>query len=169
METNIPKRRGRPPVGTPVVLPPEMTVAPRVEAESTDIAKPTTRRRRASVGGHALKLTAPLREGFKRHWFNDTGNGLANAESLAYDHVSDTGLQSSNLGSRVSRLVGTQTNGEPMHAFLMETPLHEYEAGLKEKEVHNRQIDDAIVAGRDSTGQLAADGYKGSGSIQSGR
>lgn len=115
---------------------------------------PSKRRRRASVGGHALKLNAPSRPGFSRRWVNDTDNRIADVGELGYDHVTDPSIQSSDTGSRISRLVGTKANGEPMRAYLMETPDELYAEGVAEKEAHNRQIDEAITAGVDSTGQI---------------
>lgn len=130
----------------------------------------TKRRRRASVGGHALKLSAPARKGFVRRWFNDDGNRIADADALGYDYVTEAGVQSSDPGSRISRLVGTKANGEPLRAYLMETPNELYAEGVAEKEAHNRQIDEAIVAGRDSTGQMPANAETyGQGSIKSDR
>lgn len=132
-------------------------------------AKPAKRRRRASVGGFGLKLEAPARKGYTRRWINDDGNRLANADELGYDFVSDTGLKTSGPGSRVSRLVGTKANGEPLHAYLMETPDELYAEGIAEKEAAARQIDDAITAGRDSTGQMSPHETYGHGSISSSR
>ena len=157
MENTEPKRRGRPPIAQEAIA-----------AEAS--ASPPKRRRRASVGGHAMKLQAPPRAGFVRRWVNDDGNRIANAEELAYDFVTDTSIQGTGEGSRVSRLVGTKANGEPLRAYLMETPIEEYEAGQSEKEAHNRQIDDAITRGEDSTGQLApASEQYGEGSIKRDR
>lgn len=138
------------------------------DAEPTPV-EGSPRRRRASVGGHSLKLHAPARPGFKRRFFNDDGNRLADAEELGYDHVSETGLKTSSPGSRVSRLVGTKANGEPLHAFLMETPDELYAQGEAEKEAACRTVDDAIRAGRDSTGQMSSDETYGQGSIKSDR
>lgn len=147
------KRRGRPPLSENAIEVPKVG-----------------RRRRASVGGHALKLQAPARDGFVRRWVNDDGNRIAMAEELAYDFVEDQSIQTTDTGSRVSRLVGTKANGEPLRAFLMETPVEEYQAGAKEKEAVNRQIDEAITRGVDSTGQLAPEGEQyGEGSIKRDR
>lgn len=162
-------RRGRPrKLAVPMGSAPEDPVAVAAVEPKTD---PTTgkRRRRASVGGHALKLNAPTRPGYTRRWFNDDGNRIADAHELAYEFVHEAGVQTSSPGSRVSRLVGTKANGEPLHAFLMETPNELYAEGLAEKEAHNRQIDDAIIAGRDSTGQMSSTETYGQGSIQTDR
>lgn len=137
--------------------PPRRRTLPSPDAPETasEAAEPTKRRRRASVGGHALKLSAPTRAGHTRRWVNDEGNNLAEKVELGYDFVSEDGLQTSSTGSRVSRLVGTKANGEPLHAFLMETPDELYAQGVAEKEAFNRQIDESIEAGRDSTGQMS--------------
>jgi hypothetical protein len=123
------------------------------------------RRRRSNVGGFAMKLSAPSREGEKRRWVNDDGNRLAEMNELGYAFVSETGIQTSDPGSRVTRLVGTKANGEPLHAYLMETPDELYAQGEAEKEAANRQIDEAITAGRDSTGRMDENQY-GHGSIK---
>lgn len=148
---------------------------PEVEVETDPLPTgvspaQTRRRRRASVGGHALKLSAPVRSGYTRRWFNDFGNRIAEANELGYDHVTEDGIQSSDTSSRVSRIVGTQPNGEPLRAYLMETPNELYAEGVAEKEAHNRQIDEAIIAGRDSTGHMPANAETyGRGSINSDR
>ena len=116
--------------------------------------KPTARRRRSKIGEFAMKLSAPQREGETRRFFNDDGNRIAEAKELGYEFVSDKGLQTSGPGSRTSRLVGTKANGEPLHAYLMETPSELYAEGAAEKEAANRRIDEAINAGRDSTGRV---------------
>lgn len=129
-----------------------------------DSSPPVKRRRRASVGGHALKLSAPQRPGYKRRFFNDDGNRIAEAEELGYVPVSDTKAKSPGLGSSDTRLVGTKATGEPLRSVLMETPDELYAEGVAEKEAANRQIDEAITAGRDSTGRL--ENQYGQGSIK---
>lgn len=151
MDVNQPRRRGRRP---------NAIVAgqhrPEVDQNETQVAgdAPAKRRRRSPVGGMQLKLSAPPRPGFVRRWFNDEGNRIAQAEELAYDFVTDPNVQSASSDTRISRLVGTKANGEPLRAFLMETPEAEYAVGIAEKDVLPRQIDEAIAAGRDSTGQM---------------
>lgn len=146
---------------------------PAEDAPATPVeggAQRPGRRRRASVGGHTLKLSAPVRHGYVRRWVNDDGNRIAQCEELAYEFVHEDGIETTDVGSRVSRLVGTKANGEPLRAYLMETPEEEFRAGLSEKEAHNRQIDDAIRQGVDPTGQLAPKSEQyGEGSIQRDR
>lgn len=161
MTKDIPevRRRGRPPVkeAAPVVA--------KTEPE-TD-GKPAKRRRRASVGGHAMKLTAPSREGYSRRWFNDINNRIADADSLAYDFVCEPGTKSTDVGSRVSRLVGTKPNGEPLRAYLMETPDELYAEGMAEKQAYNQRIDEAISAGLPTDQAVGL--TPGEGSIKQGR
>lgn len=166
IDADIPRRRGRPPLASPVTAPVVAQVMPDTENAAAVAGEPLKRRRRASVGGHALKLQASTRPGYTRRWFNDDGNRIADAEELGYDHVQDTGIQSSDPGSRISRLVGTKANGEPLRAFLMETPDELYAEGLAEKEAYARQIDENLVAGRDSTGELIPSETYGQGSIR---
>ena len=135
--------------------------------------KAPKRRRRASVGGFQKKLEAPSRPGFTRRWFNDKDNRLAQADELGYEFVSETGLKTSSPGSRVSRLVGTKPSGEPLHAFLMETPDELYAEGVAEKEALARTVDEAISRGEGTAdGQMSnipRDERYGQGSIRSDR
>lgn len=160
------------PLGSTAVEPPKaMTSVVAAEPAQADAAPVPAgkRRRRPSNGGHSLKLSAPTRPGYTRHWFNDDGNRLADAHELGYDHVHEAGIMATDPGTRTSRLVGTKANGEPLRAFLMETPDELFAEGLAEKEAHNRKIDDAIAAGRDSTGQMSSTETYGQGSIQRDR
>ena len=105
-----------------------------------------------------------------RRWVNDDGNRVANMQELAYDFVTDTSIEGTGEGSRVSRLVGTKANGEPLRAFLMETPVEEYQAGLEEKEAHLKSIDEAMTAIVDERGQRVPGGEQtGQVSIQRDR
>ena len=139
--------------------------SPPATGEGAERSAPSSRRRRTSVGGHKSKLDAPARAGEVRRWVNDDGNRIDECRELGYEFVSDKGVQTSSPGSRISRLVGTKANGEPLHAYLMETPDELYAQGLAEQEASNRLIDEAITAGRDSTGRMDEYQY-GQGSIK---
>ena len=158
--TNAPARRGRRPTIKAVTKPEETQDAP--------VTAPA-RRRRGTVGGHSLRLQAPSRDGYTRRWVNDDGNRIADAEELAYDFVSEPLAKSSDAGSRVSRLVGTKANGEPLRAYLMETPHELYADGLAEKEALNRTVDEAIASGSPVDGQGLRDLVPDQGSIQRDR
>lgn len=142
MTEHIPPRRGRPPLN-----PTEQ--APAATAETEGVPK---RRRRASVGGHAFKLSAPTRPGFVRRFFNDGNNRIAEAQELGYSFVEEPGIQTDDPSSRINRLAGTQANGAPLKTYLMETPEELYAQGVAEKEAQAAKVDEAIREGRDSTG-----------------
>lgn len=131
-------------------------------------SSPAKRRRRKSVGGFVSKLDAPLRQGETRRWVNDDAGRIDELRELGYEFVSEKGIQTADPGSRISRLVGTKANGEPLHAYLMETPDELFAQGQSEREAACQLIDEAITAGRDSTGRMDEHQY-GQGSIKSDR
>lgn len=146
------KRQNAAPIAmptTPIALADVLPTPPETPAEAP------TRRRRAKLGTAALKLAAPERPGFKRRFFNDDGNRIAEAHELGYDIVSETRAKSPGLGSHDTRNVGTKASGEPLRAILMETPDELYAEGLAEKEAQSAAIDLAIMSGRDSEGQMS--------------
>lgn len=136
---------------------PRLGAPPLSEAVTQDEipSAPTSRRRRKSVGGlNNLKLTAPERKGYHRHWFVDRPGRLAEAEELAYEFVSESGIKSDSPDSRVRRLTGTDAQGAPQYSYLMETPLEEYEHGMKDKEEAHAAFEQSIQRGQDPLGQL---------------
>ncbi len=149
MESTAPRRRGRPPVDRANIASSEI-----VTPETRAVAPEGRRRRRKSLDGNSLKLSSAQRPGYTRRWVNDNDNRLAEADDLAYDFVHSDTEQKDGVGSRISRLVGTKANGEPLRAYLMETPDELYAQGVAEREELVRQTDEAIRAGRDSTGQI---------------
>lgn len=157
--TYQPKRRRGPnkpkvvqqagPDGDTVATPPQK----EPETVADKAVTPGRRRKRADVGGQHLKLKAPEREGFHRRWVNDNPGRIAMFQELAYDHVIEPGIKSDSPDSRVRRLVGTQAGGAPQYAYLMETPLEEYQAGVEEKEEARKPFEDAIRRGEDPLAQ----------------
>lgn len=143
------RRQNKPPIVLADVLQTPPADAP-AEAPSE-----APRRRRQKLGMAALKLAAPARPGFTRRFFNDNGNRIAEAHELGYTPVSETRAKTPGLGSLDSRLVGTKASGEPLQAILMETPNELYAEGLAEKEAQSAAIDQAIMSGRDSEGQMS--------------
>lgn len=150
--TDAPRRRGRPPMAQAVTADPETAPAP------------TARRRRKAVGGVNLKLAAPERKGYHRHWFIDKPGRLAEAGELAYSHVTESGIKSDSPDSRVRRLTGTDSHGAPQYSYLMETPLSEYQAGIDDKEEAHAAFETSIKRGQDPSAQLQ-DAY-GTGSVE---
>jgi hypothetical protein len=119
----------------------------------------TTRRRRASVGGFQTRLDAPQKPGMVMRWVNDVPGRIAKMQSeMAYDFA-ERETRTDGEGSRIARFAGTGPNGEPIMAYLMETPVEEYEVGVKEKEERLKPFEEAINRGEDTTGRVE-DSYK---------
>jgi hypothetical protein len=140
------------PDGETIVLPTPIQAA-EAATEPAEAPAPTRRRKRADIGGQHLKLKVPDRAGYHRRWVNDKPGRLAMFEELAYGFVSEQGIKSDGPDSRVRRLVGTQAGGAPQYAYLMETPLEEFQAGVEEKEEARRPFEEAIRRGEDTLGQ----------------
>lgn len=140
---------------------PEPVTAPPAQETKEPVA-PSKRRRRAATGGFHLRLKTPEREGYHRRWFNDEPGRLANAEELAYDFVRDPATQSDSPDSRVRKHVGIGQGGQPLYAYLMETPIEEYRAGQAEKEEAHASFEAAIRRGEDHTGRMTSTYGRGS-------
>lgn len=124
--------------------------------DTTQAVEPTRRRQRANLGGFSQRLAVEARPGFVRRWVNDDGSGRPERlhTDLAYDFVTDSSVKSDVAGSRIARNVGRKPTGEPMLAYLMETPETEYAVGVAEKEDRLKPFEEAISSNRDTTGQL---------------
>lgn len=126
--------------------------------ENTASVPQAGRRRRASVGGFALKLDAPKREGYVRRFVNGDPARIAALEDLGYTLVNERAgagdKRTDGQGSRIARHAGRYDGGAPMQAFLMETPIEEYELGLADKEDRLKPFEEAIRRGDDPTGGL---------------
>lgn len=155
MGMNTPQRRGRRPRA---IATPETEVATAPEATQ----EPTRRRRRASTGGFHLRLKTPERAGYHRRWFNDEPGRLAEAEELAYGFVREPGHETDGLDSRVRKHVGISKGGQPLYAYLMETPIEEYRAGQADKEEAHASFEAAIRRGEDHTGSMSNSYGRGS-------
>lgn len=149
-------RRGRPPrvLTAQQEAPQVMTEQPQEVSSEASVPK-GRRRKRADNGGYKTRLAAPQREGYHRRWVNDDGirPQILN-QDLAYDFVLDK-LSGDGPGTRVSRIVGKKASGEPMYAYLMETPIEEFRVGEAEKEDRLKPFEDAIRSNRDTTGELS--------------
>lgn len=140
---------------------PEQGAQPSETGESK-AEKPTRRRRRANTGGFHLRLAAPQREGYHRRWVNDEPGRLANFEELAYDFVRDPTIKSDGTDTRVRKHVGISKSGQPLYAYLMETPIEEYRAGQADKEEAHAAFEAAINRGEDHTGRMSNSYGRGS-------
>jgi hypothetical protein len=112
-----------------------------------DIAEPELtpkgRKARVPLGVVRMKLNASKREGYHRHWINDSPGRLDSALDGGYVFVEETDnvrvgqgqdlTQREGLDSRVSRVVGTARDGSALRAYLMEIPQDMYDEDQKAK------------------------------------
>lgn len=108
---------------------------------------------RMSVDGDTVEKLK--REGKVPRWVNDDGKGrIEKLQQRGYDFVADDSVKvgedgdgNTDMGSRVSRIVGTTKSGDPMRAYLMVQTGEFYEEDQSEKEARNKMVDDAIRRG----------------------
>jgi hypothetical protein len=138
-----------------------MTEQVKAETESKSPVAKTVRRERVPFGGSRRKLSYPPKEGKVRRWVNDVGGRPQLAAQGGYEFVVDEGLPvgdtavgsgNTDLGSRVSRIVGKNADGSPLTAFLMEIDQDLYSQDQAEKQKPLDAIDDQIRSGKVSGG-----------------
>lgn len=119
------------------------------------------RKERIPLGNVRAKMTVDdgtrdKYQGKRLRWVNDTADGrLQNAELGGYEFVTADGTErigegsngNSDLGSRVSRIVGTKEDGQPMRAYLMAIDEELYQEDQAEKQKEVDQIDTHIRSG----------------------
>jgi hypothetical protein len=132
-------RRGRPPLNRETS--PEVAVVPPV-------AEPGRRVTRKPFSSVELKLAYEPREGFHRHWFNDTNNRIHRAQEAGYEHVKGRD------GKNVSRVVGVADGGGPLHAFLMEIPEEWYKEDVAREQALIAERESAIKKGKPMGGEV---------------
>lgn len=124
------------------------------------------RKERVPFGGSRMKLSFPEVAGKVRRWVNDVGGRCQLAEEGGYDFVTDEGQKigdtavgsgNQDLGSRVSRIVGTLPDGSPQRAFLMEIDKDLYDEDQAEKQ-SKLDVIDAQIRGGNVEGRVGADG-----------
>lgn len=107
------------------------------------------RAERIPLGGHRAKLAALTRDGFHRRWINDHGTRIADAERGGYQFVEDeTEINETGRGSRRFVTVGTNEDGSPLKAYLMEIRQEFFDQDQKAKQSKNDEIDAAITRGQ---------------------
>jgi hypothetical protein len=97
---------------------------------------------RKPFGSMSLKLDYAQREGFHRHWFNDTPGRIDRAKEAGYEHVKG------NDQKNVSRTVGTAEGGGALTAYLMEIPEEWYQQDMASEQVVIDEKEEAIRRGK---------------------
>lgn len=115
------------------------------------------RRSRTPLGRARQKLTVPELPGCKLRWINDVGGRLLQAEAGGYEYVTKQevghvgeSVESGNtdVGNRVSKVVGKDENHNPLRAYLMKIKKTWYDEDQAEKQKQIDEVDRAIREGR---------------------
>jgi hypothetical protein len=99
---------------------------------------------------------AMLDPNYHYHWINDTAGRIEEAAAGGYTFVSRNEIslapgvieKNSELGDKVSMIVGKQESGDSLRAYLMRIPLDWYEANQAEQQLRCDQVDKVITQGR---------------------
>jgi hypothetical protein len=146
------KKRGPKPKAQKQIASREESAAARSETR-----QPEGRRRRLeSIGKSASKLAVPDIEGYTLRWVNDKDNRLTELYQQDWNYVEKDEIQkvgessedrNSDLGNRVTQVVGVKEDGSPLRAFLMKKRVdwHEQDRAIKQKQVD--EIDQTIKNG----------------------
>lgn len=140
-------RRGRPPVDRSVM---EGDRAPR---DNYTNPYGITRENRRDLSTPNVKLRAKARQGFYRRWVNDTNGRVENFIEGMYTFVKASEAEGTNWSGDIRkdretaerRRVGTNTDGSPMYAYLMEVPNDIHQEGKRRKEAALRALEAPIT------------------------
>jgi hypothetical protein len=121
-----------------------------IEARKQEVKK--QRSTRVPLGVPRMKLAAPQIPGFKCRWINDEPGRLQNAEQGGYEFVREKELKgeagNTDLGEKVSRIVGKNDDSSPKRAFLMKIKKSWYDEDQKAKRKPLDEIDKSIRQGK---------------------
>jgi hypothetical protein len=119
-------------------------------------------RRRIPMSTPRPKLAIPELPGFYCYWMNDYAGRIQQAQQSGYDFVSSEEIDinptsisgdvetsgNSDLGTRVSVVVGEAPNGGPLRAYLMKLPSEFHNDDVRELQKQNERLDKVIKAGK---------------------
>jgi hypothetical protein len=119
-------------------------------------------RKRIPMSTPRAKMWVPDLPGYFCYWFNDTGGRLEQALAASFEFVNKEEVDinpggvandvsnnsGSDLGSRISMVVGTSETGGPLRAYLMKLPLEYREDDVAEQQDQRDEIMAAIAKGR---------------------
>lgn len=119
--------------------------------ESRKQEKEKQRKVRVPLGVPRSKLATPQIPGYHLHWLNDEPGRLDQAEAGGYEFVLTKELQgesgNTDLGEKVSRIVGRNEDGTPLRAFLMKLKETWYREDQRAKQKVVDETDNAIRKG----------------------
>lgn len=122
-----------------------------------------TRRSRTPFSANRKRLQVAWKEpdkqkNFISRWFNDQDDRIMRAEQAGYEYVSPDEIDgvgdkevhggNTDLGSKVSRVVGRTNENQPIRAYLMKIRKDWYEEDQAEKEKINARTDESMRVGK---------------------
>lgn len=132
---------------------------PRKNPEGIETAERKPRRTPLGVARRKLSLDAQI-AGHRCRWINDEGDRVLQALNGGYEHVTKDELKelgvligdsdvvkNEDLGSLVSKVVGTNDNGQPKRAYLMKIRNEFYKEDQMAKQAELDEVDRALREG----------------------
>lgn len=120
--------------------------------ETRKLEKQVQRKTRVPLGVPRAKLQAPEIKGFRTRWINDYTGRIEQAIAGGYEHVYEKDLQgeagNTDLGEKVSRIVGRNEDASPLRAFLMKIKEEWYQEDQRAKRKQLDETDAAIRRGK---------------------
>lgn len=117
-----------------------------------------THRERVPFSTNRKRLSVKKIDGYFTRFFNDIDDRVQRALDAGYEFVKPDEIGSvgdkevhggnSDLNSKVSRVVGRDSNNKAIRAYLLKIRLAFYEEDKAKKEETNRLVDDAVRAGK---------------------
>jgi hypothetical protein len=118
-------------------------------------------RRRIPMSVPRAKMATPEIAGYHTHWINDYPGRILQAQAAGYDFVDEAQVLitmpsiagdvlgvGTDMGSRVSIVVGKNEDGTPLRAFLMRIPLEYYKEDLLAAQQRVDQVHEAMQQAR---------------------
>lgn len=153
----------------------KLTTAPGVEDKDANPSIGQADRVKEQASGRIpmsapqLKLLLPSIPGYHSHWLNDTSGRIAAALQGGYEfisaeevHVNSRDLGGdpassgqTDMGSRVSVVVGSDERGNPLRAYAMKIREEWYKADQAAIQARTDGVEDAMRQGKTSGGQGA--------------
>lgn len=149
-----PVTKAAPSEGGPTEVPPEPALSKSQEAA------PERRRKKKNFGIGNQKMAVPEMPGYALRWVNDAAGRIHQMQSNDWEFVDQkeygdaagAEILNTDLGTRISLVVGTQEDGSPLRAYLMKIRKEWYEEDQKEKQKPLDDIDREIGSGRFMSG-----------------
>lgn len=148
-----------------------MTEAKRGPGRPKKVAvESITKQKRTPLGVPRQKLSLDKKDpNYSYRWLNDSGDRINQALEGGYEFVrrGDTSApgdmdvvpQNTDLGTNVSKVVGTTESGAPLTAYLMKLKKSFYEADQAEKQAQINETERGLKAGQSLKDSLGDHGY----------